>query len=56
MKKIETTLDAVRELLKRIHDEADHGLYTEVEKPVKVLRQNMQIIRALAKTALKYLG
>lgn len=40
----------------RISDEADHALRTEADKPVEVLRKNMQEIRKLAREALRLLS
>jgi hypothetical protein len=49
---LEAQLAKVTQILKEIHDEADHILETEAEKPLEVARVNAKVIRKLAKEAI----
>lgn len=40
------------EALQAIHDEADHAIGTEVERPLEIVRQNVETIRRLARAAI----
>lgn len=46
-------MNEVINILKKIHDEADHILGTEAEKPLVVARVNARVIKRLAKQAIK---
>lgn len=51
LRKFEKLVDT----LKEIHDEADHALRTEAEKPLSVARTNLRVIRRKARQAVQLL-
>jgi hypothetical protein len=52
---LEAQLAKVTQILKEIHDEADHILGTDAHYPFRVARANAKVIKRLAKEAIKEL-
>jgi hypothetical protein len=48
-------LEKLLSLIKEIHDEADHALGTEADKPLSVMRIDLRAIRTKARQAVRLL-
>ena len=46
-------MNVITEILQQIHDEADHILGTESQRPHVIARENAKAIKALAKLGLQ---